>query len=88
MTVKPYPGFPPNYQEIPETGGYKRTCFVLEFLTLGPLSDAQVALIEEQMGAVADKLLHSMSIAEKVDFVVPARFDRPLCEGLRIPYQE
>lgn len=84
---KPYPGYPPNYGEVGETGGYTRTCFVLEFLSLGQLDSAQVAMIEEQMTALAERLHNNISIVEKVDFVSPDRFDRSLCEGLRIPYK-
>ena len=82
---KPYPGFPPNYSEVASVGGYHRTCFVLEFMSLGSLEPAQIAMIDEQMGALADKLRQNMMAVEKADFVTPDRFDRVLCEGLRLP---
>ena len=81
---KPYPGFPPNYTEVDETGGFTRTCFVLEFLSLGHLEAAQRAMIEEQMSALAEKLARGISTVEKVDFVTPDRFDRKLTDGLRL----
>lgn len=85
MSHKPYPGYPPNYREVEDTGGFRRTCFVLEFMSLGQLEPAQIAMIEEQMGALAEKLRQNMTIVEKVDFVTPDRFDRMLCDGLRLP---
>ena len=82
---KSYPGFPPNYREVESTGGYTRTCFVLEFMSLGPLEPVQIAMIDEQMGALVDKLCQNMVAVEKVDFVTPDRFDRILHDGLRLP---
>ena len=84
MSSRPYPGFPPSYREVENTGGYKRTCFVVEFLSLGTLEPAQIAMIEEQMGALADKLRSGMVAVEQVDFVTPDRFDRALSDGLRL----
>lgn len=82
---KPYPGFPPNYRDVEDTGGYRRTCFVLEFMSLGPLEPAEMAMINEQMEALADKLRQNMVAIEKADFVTPDRFDRILRDGLRLP---
>lgn len=82
---RPYPGFPPNYKDVASIGGYKRTCFVLEFTSLGSLEPAEIAMIDEQMGALADKLRQNMMAVEKADFVTPDRFDRILCDGLRLP---
>lgn len=81
---KPYPGYPPNYTKVDETGGFTRTCFVLEFLSLGHLSKAQQAMIEEQISAVAEKLAKGIVTVEKADFVTPDRFDQKLSEGLRL----
>lgn len=88
MMKKPYPGFSPNYREVENTGGYTRTCFVLEFMSLGPLEPAEMAMIDEQMGALADKLRQNMMAVEKVDFVTPDRFDRILHDGLRLPVKD
>lgn len=85
MTRKPYPGFPPNYREVEDTGGYRRTCFVVEFMSLGPLEPAQIAMIDEQMAALVDKLRQGIVTVEKAQFVTPDRFDRVLCDGLRLP---
>lgn len=82
---KPYPGFPPNYKEVETTGGYRRTCFVLEFLSLGQLEPTQIAMIEEQVEAMVEKLGRGIPTVEKVEFVTQDRFDPILLEGLRLP---
>jgi hypothetical protein len=88
MTSGPYPGFPPNYTNVGITGGFTRTCFVLEFLSLGRLEPAQKALVEEQVSALVDKLAKSLSNVEKAEVVAPKRFDRQLLDGLRLPSTE
>lgn len=88
MSKKPYPGFPPNFTSVDETGGFTRTCFVLEFMSLGQLEPAQIALIEEQVSALAERLAKGMSVVEGVQFVTPDRFDRKLSDGLRLSSPE
>lgn len=83
--MTPYPGFPPNYKEVSETGGLKRTCFVLEFRSSHDLTNTQLAMIEEQISALAKKLAFRIPSVDTVEFVVPKRFDRILLEGLRLP---
>ena len=80
----PYPGYPPNYTTVDHTGGFARTCFVLEFLSLGHLEPTQRAMVEEQMSALAEKLANGMVTVERVDFITPDRFDRKLSDGLRL----
>ena len=84
MAKKPYPGFPPNYKTVDETAGYKRTCIVVEFLSLGPLDSAHLALIQEQLEALTERLQKQVSYIEGVDVVLPDRFDPVLKEGLRL----
>lgn len=88
MSKKPYPGFPPNYTGVDETGGFTRTCFVLEFLSLGSLEPAQQAMIEEQVSALAAKLANGLTNVERAEFVTPDRFDRKLSDGLRLSPNE
>jgi hypothetical protein len=85
MTKKPYPGFSPNFLKVGEIGGLKRTCFVLEALSTEVLGTTQIAMIEEQISATADRLVNSMPNVEKAEFVTPDRFDRVLANGLRLP---
>ena len=84
MAKKPYPGFPPSYEVVDENGGYKRTCFVIEFLSLGQLDNIQTAMIQEQLEAITQKISQNITCIEKTDVVLPDRFDRILCQGLRI----
>ena len=84
MAKKPYPGIPPNYKIVDENGGYKRTCFVLELLSLGQLDNVQMAMVQEQLEATVQKIAQNITCIEKTDVVPPDRFDRILCDGLRI----
>ena len=81
---KPYPGYPPNYKIVDETGGFKRTCIVVELLSLGALSGAQLALAQEQLEATVERLKRSLAIVERSDVVLPDRFDPLLKAGLRL----
>jgi len=85
---KPYPGYPPNYANVGKTAGFTRTCFILEFLSLGPLEPAQKAMVEEQVSALADKLAKGLVNVEKAEFIPSKRFDRKLLDGLRLPSTE
>lgn len=88
MAKTPYPGFPPSYTQVNETGGFTRTCFVLEFLSLGKLEPAQQAMIDEQFSALAEKLALGLTNVETARFVTPDRFDRKLSDGLRLSRKE
>lgn len=83
--MKSYPGFSPNFKVVPATGGLKRTCFVLEFRSQGNLTNTQIAMIEEQISALADKLAKGIPSVDTAEFISPERFDRILLEGLRLP---
>lgn len=50
------------------------------------LSDAQIAMIDEQMSALSKKIASRMPMVEGVEFVTQKRFDRILLEGLRLPH--
>jgi hypothetical protein len=84
MSKKSYPGYSPTYKNVLKTGGYSRTCFVLEFQSLGALSKGQVALIDEQVSALVNKLKQSLLTVEKAEVVTPDRFDPILLDGLRL----
>jgi hypothetical protein len=86
--MKPYPGFSPNFKVVPATGGLRRTCFVLEFRSAGDLTNTQIAMIEEQMSALAARLAKRIPNVDTAEFVSPKRFDRILLEGLRLPASE
>lgn len=82
MSKPPYPPYPPSYQKVHHTGGYSRTCLVVELLALEDLDGAQLAYIQEQLEATLSRLLPA--VLEKSQVVTPDRFDRPLCDGLRL----
>jgi hypothetical protein len=84
MPKKPYPGFPPNYKAVDETAGYTRTCVVLEFLSLGPLDSVALAMVQEQLEALTERLQRRISYIENTDVILPDRFDPVLREGLRL----
>ncbi len=85
MPRKPYPGFPPSYKTVEETGGYKRNIIVLEFLSMGPLDSASFAMVQEQLEALVERLQHQIPYIEGTDVVLPDRFDPVLRDGLRLP---
>ncbi len=78
----PYPGYPPSYRHVDKTGGYVRTCLVVELLSGGGLTDAELAYVTEQLEATLSRVLPA--VIEKSQVVTPARFDRPLKDGLRL----
>lgn len=84
MTKPPYPGYPPNYKIVDETAGYRRNCLVLEFLTLGELEPAALAMIQEQLEATLERLGKQLPYVERTDVVLPDRFDPVLKKGLRL----
>ncbi len=82
---KPYPGYPPNYKVVDETGGYVRTCVVIEMLSLGGLDAVQTALVQEQLEAAVAKLKTQLrATVEAAQVVTPDRFDPILRAGLRL----
>jgi hypothetical protein len=84
MSRPPYPGYPPNYRIVEETGGYARTCVVLEFLSLGKLDNAQLAMLQEQLEACAHRLQQTMVVVERAEVIMPDQFDTLLRAGLRL----
>ena len=80
----PYPGYPPNYTQLHIVGGYVRSCFVIELLTLGELSDVELALVKEHMEAAVESLQKRLVNIERTDVVDQSRFDRQLRSGLRL----
>lgn len=81
---KPYPGYPPNYNDLSKVGGYARTCIVIELLTLEELSDTERAVIMEHLEQAVESLKKKTSMIESTDVVHSDRFDTQLREGLRI----
>jgi len=84
MSKLPYPGFPPNYRSVQQTGGYARTCMVVELLSHGVLSSTELAVIQDQLEAALSRLQKGMPNIEKTDVVLQHRFDPALREGLRL----
>lgn len=84
MSKKPYPGYPPSYRVVDNTGGYTRTCLVIELLSLGALDSAQLALLQEQLEATVEKVKKQLAVVEVSQVVLPDRFDPVLREGLRL----
>ncbi len=85
MSRTPYPGYPPSYKVVDETGGYNRTCMVVELLSLGALSPIQMTMIQEQLEAAVHKIQFQMrATIESSQVVTPDRFDPVLRSGLRL----
>ncbi len=80
----PYPGYAPSYRNVKKTGGYTRTCLVIELLSLGDLDNVQMAFIQEQLEATVEKMRQKVMTLESTQVVTPDRFDPLLQEGLRI----
>lgn len=81
--LAPYPGYTPAIKVVEKTGGYTRTCMVVELLSLDSLTAAQLTHIKEQLEAALGRILPSY--LEKVRVILPEQFDSPLREGLRLP---
>jgi hypothetical protein len=85
MSKKPYPGYPPNYRVVDETGGYYRTCLVIELLSIGSLSNTEMALVQERLEATVEQLKRDLrATIEASQLVTPDRFDPLLRDGLRL----
>lgn len=80
----PYPGFPPNYAKVQQTGGLTRRCFVVEIRSLGELDNVQLALVRGALEMAADNLKRRVAIIEKVDVATHDRFDTILSQALRL----
>jgi len=85
MSKSPYPGYPPNYRNVDKTGGFVRTCVVVEFLSHSPLTNAEQAMIQEQLELALVRLRTNLATLEKSQVVLPDRFDTQLRTGLRLP---
>jgi hypothetical protein len=82
---RPYPEYPPQYRQVTKVGDYDRTCMVLEILSLGELSQAQLAQIREQVELSIRKIPGVGSVVEGLQMVGPERFDPQLATALRLP---
>lgn len=82
MSKAPYPGYPPLYQVVEKTGGYVRTCLVIELLSEIALEPAHITHIQEQLEATLSKT--TATIVEKSKVVTPDCFDTDLRRGLRL----
>jgi hypothetical protein len=67
---------------VDKTGGYDRTCIVVELLSDGRLDAAQLAYVQEQLEMTLARVLPSA--IEKSQVITPDRFDPMLREGLRV----
>ncbi len=56
----------------------------MEFLSLGPLDNVQLALIKERVEACIAGLKESIVTVEKAELVEPSQFDPVLKRGLRL----
>lgn len=81
---KPYPPYPPRYTRVDTLGTYARTCVVVEVLSVGRLSPAQMALVQDQLEATAAKLKQICAVVEQTRVITPDQFDPLLCDGLRL----
>tara|TARA_R110000751_G_scaffold23590_2_gene65151 strand:+ start:6335 stop:6592 length:258 start_codon:yes stop_codon:yes gene_type:complete len=84
MSKRPYPGYAPNYQHVDELGGFRRSCFIIDILSLENLSSVQIAIIQEQIEAAMSTISNNMHDIERSEVVSPDRFDRSLKDGLRL----
>ncbi len=82
--TSPYPGWPPSQRVVSTVGGLTRTCFVIELRSLGQLSPAQVAIIQERLEAGLATIKSRIPIVEDCDIVSNDRFDTLLRVGLRV----
>ncbi len=82
MSKESYPGMAPSYKSVHKTGGYSRTCLVVEMLSLGNLDATQLAYVQEQLEAALARILPA--VVEKSQVVTPDRFDPILRDGLRL----
>ncbi len=85
MANEPYPGYPPSYRVVDSVGGFSRTCLAVEFLSLGRLEPAQLAIVTEQLEATVAKLRDSVTTIKAGELITPDRFDPLLRQGLRLP---
>jgi hypothetical protein len=82
MARTPYPPYQPN-TTVDVIGGFRRTCLVIDLCTVEPLTSAEVAQIEDQLGLVLTK----MNIVYRSDIVNQSRFTKPLRTALQLsPY--
>jgi hypothetical protein len=80
MPNTPYPPYPPNVPVVEETGGFNRTCLVIDLCTVERLTSAQLAQIEDQVGLVLDRIKDIY----KADVVRADRFIPSLKAALRL----
>lgn len=79
-----YPDYPTQHKKVTETGGYHRTCLVVELLSLQKASDVELSLIQERLEAYLSSLLRNVANLEKSQVVLPNRFTEILQSALRI----
>lgn len=84
MSKPPFPGFPPSYSDVPKIGGRYRRCFIVEVHSLEPLTEAEEAVVVEQLGATVQRLHRNVQSIEDSELVTQDRFDGPLLRGLRL----
>ncbi len=80
MPNTPYPGYSPNYRQVPKIGGFDRTCYVLELRTLGEMDPIRRAMLEDAIGVAVAKFQE----VESFDIVRSDRFDTDLRHAMRL----
>jgi hypothetical protein len=80
MPSPPYPNIPPNYQTVDETGGFRRSCYVLELLVIGEFDPIRRAALEDAIGVIIERF----SEIEKHDLVRSDRFTTDLRRLLHV----
>lgn len=84
MSLKPYPGLPPNISEAPIIGGRHRACFVIEFRGLECLDEIQKVAIRERLEAYAERIRADNATLENYVVAADNQFDYPLSVALRL----
>jgi hypothetical protein len=80
MSGSPYPPYPPNIAIVDKVGGFKRTCIVIDLCTSEPLTSAEIAQIEDQIGLTLAKI----KAIYRLDIANSSRFTKPLRIALQL----
>ena len=74
----PFPNYPPNIGVVSKTGGFDRTCLVVEIFTIGVVDTLRLSQLEDAIGVAVSKFVE----VEKHDIIRQSRFTKPLCKAL------
>ena len=81
-----YPSIPPNFGVVKVSGGFTRSCFVVELLSIGDFTPVQKAWFKERLEAALKGLQLQLPIVEKFIVSSDDQFNRPLTDALHLPY--